>query len=59
MGFELGNTFGVQENITEKNLINTQNQRLRIDRFKFLVREEGLTPNDAKKKIIEIILIFF
>ena len=53
MGFELGNTFGVQENITEKNLINTQNQRLRIDRFKFLVREEGLTPNDAKKKIIE------
>ena len=53
MGFELGNTFGVQENILEKNAEAAQKTRLRIDRFKFLVREEGLTPNEAKKKIIE------
>jgi len=53
MGFELGNTFGVQDNILERNAEAAQSQRLRIDRFKFLVREEGLTPNEAKKKIIE------
>ena len=53
MGFELGNTLGVQDNILEKNAEAAQSQRLRVDRFKFLVREEGLTPNEAKKKIIE------
>ena len=53
MVFEIGNTLGVKENITEKNLINTQNQRLRIDRFKFLVREQGMIPNEAKKIVIE------
>ena len=53
MGFELGNTLGVQDNILERNAEAAQSQRLRIDRFKFLVREEGLTPNEAKKKIIE------
>ncbi len=51
MGFELGNTLGVQENILEKNAEAAQSQRLRIDRFKFLIREQGLTPNEAKKKI--------
>jgi len=53
MGFELGNTLGVADNILERNAEAAQNQRLRIDRFKFLVREKGLTPNEAKKKIIE------
>jgi len=53
MGFELGNTLGVQDNILERNAEAAQSQRLRIDRFKFLIREEGLTPNEAKKKVIE------
>jgi hypothetical protein len=53
MGFELGNTLGVQDNILERNAEAAQSQRLKIDRFKSLVREEGLTPNEAKKKIIE------
>ena len=51
--FPIGNTFGVAENILERNEQAAQKTRLRIDRFKFLVREEGLTPNEAKKKIIE------
>ena len=53
MVFEIGNTLGVRENIDEKNLEAAQKTRLRIDRFKFLVREKGLSPRDAKKKVIE------
>ena len=53
MAFPIGNTFGVAENILEKNEQAAQKTRLRIDRFKFLVREEGMSPREAKKKIIE------
>ena len=53
MAFPIGNTFGVAENILERNEQAAQKTRLRIDRFKFLVREEGMSPREAKKKIIE------
>jgi len=47
--FPFGNTVGVQENLISINEEATKVQRQRIDRFKFLVREQGLNPNEAKK----------
>ena len=51
--FPFGNTVGVQENIISINEEATKVQRQRIDRFKFLVKEQGLSPNEAKKIVIE------
>ena len=51
--FPFGNTVGVQENLISINEEATKGLRQRIDRFKFLVREQGLSPNDAKKIVIE------
>ena len=51
--FPFGNTVGVQENIISINEEATKVQRQRIDRFKFLVKDQGLSPNEAKKIVIE------
>jgi hypothetical protein len=51
--FPFGNTVGVQENLISINEEAIKGLRQRIDRFKFLVREQGLSPNDAKKIVIE------
>lgn len=53
MVFQPGNTLGVADNILERNAEAAQSQRLRIDRFKFLVQVEGLSPRKAKDQIIE------
>ena len=51
--FPFGNTVGVQENLISINEEATKVQRQRIDRFKFLVKDQGLSPNEAKKIVIE------
>ena len=53
MVFQPGNTIGVADNILERNAEAAQSQRLRIDRFKYLVEIEGLSPRKAKDKVIE------
>ncbi len=51
--FPFGNTVGIQENLISINEEATKVQRQRIDRFKFLVKDQGLSPNEAKKIVIE------
>ena len=53
MVFQPGNTLGVADNILQRNEEAAQSQRLRIDRFKYLVKIEGLSPRKAKDKVIE------
>ena len=53
MVFQPGNTLGVADNILERNAEAAQSQRLRIDRFKYLVEIEGLSPRKAKDKVVE------